>query len=93
MKDVNINNPQVQDVVCGTYTPLKFTVIDRRISMKYNRIDRYKSKETGDEVNEVVWTDGTLNDLTPIFDGKYNANCYGCYIGKAHTNNFHNSKI
>lgn len=92
MKDVNINNPQVQDVIYGTYTPLKFTVIDRQ-HPRYSRIDRYKSKGTGDEVNEVVWTDGTTKDLTPIFEGKYNSNCYGCYTGKAHTNNFHNSKI
>lgn len=93
MKDIKINNPQVQDVTYGTYTPLMFTVIDRRISMKYSRIDEYSSKVSGDKVNEVVWTDGTLNDLTPIYNGKYNANCYGCYTGKAHTNNFHNSKI
>lgn len=92
MKDIKIHNPQVQDVTYGTYKPLMFTVIDKQ-HPKYSRIDEYNSKSSGDKVNEIVWTDGTLNDLTPIFTGKYNADCYGCYTGKAHTNNFHNSKI
>jgi len=92
MKNININNPIIQAAQYGTYTPLMFTVIDRQ-HPSYSRIDRYKSNITGDENDEIVWTDKTTKDLTPIFNGKYNSECYGCFTGHAHTENNHKSKI
>jgi hypothetical protein len=89
MKDIKIKNPKVQHTNYGTFTPVKFTVIDKVRCSSYSRVDTYKSMSTGDEVNEVIFiTD--REDLSPVYLGKdYSSKCHGCYLGYAHSQNYH----
>lgn len=90
--NLKISNPQVQETKYGTYTPVKFFMVDNSMW----RHDVYTSKQSGDTEGEHVITEGRF-DLTPVFiegqHGKYISDCYGCWTGHAHTVKHHDKHI
>jgi len=91
MPRVLITSALIQQCQHGVFTPLYYYAVDGKYS---RRADLWVNKHTGKKVVEGIICSGTT-DLSPVIsrDENYNPECSCCYLGFAHTEEYHNKSI